>query len=730
MAQTHPVLQMLDTAESTWREAIKTEFPLFLDTPVVRAKPDPKNKRHWQFYTDLKTTHMDVFKPEMVETLFRDAVMPMYEAAYGTVEAPSPELLERLIHDNFTYLLFHEQFHPTFCPDSKTDEKLVDKALYEGIKAGDPRAQPQDILRKVGNVRNSAWDQVIDTAFFTLSNFGNSVEQRLEDVLANAGLPREELTHLPDAVVPIFDVMEFEVEKKAFPSLFYPLSRAVYGFLFTRQAELRGKLFDYFKQRITKQMPEKEFDQAIQEALKGFAGELTPEQLRFARLERDDFERDIEQLYRDYNNPQADAVHERVITTINSLLLDKRSRYDALRGFVKPLAKYISLQQEEKRHGTHIGNGSPGDGDGQPQPGQAGDEQNQPSQGNGDQQTGANQPGGNTEQALLNLADLLDQNEANGLLSAVANSPGGSQGGQAQKDKRLSNLARDEYYKKNTPEISIRSPNYEAVSVDVGKKEVPVYVGTRTLTTDEVAQLDLEQILLFQQKWGITQLSQLSEFQYKFDQYELHEVDETDYKFENTDLDLPDNVVFHVDSSGSMGSVQYVGTGQPYDILMHVCYGILKTVRKGAEEMKKPVNVVAVNFSNGSILSDAVEVGHMYDSPNNTAKQVLTGFQNGGTEYSADTFKHLEQRLKPGKTVHIWVTDGALNDGCQQSALQQIGSAIRQPDTSFLYFEIGSSSFGQQVNRLFQSHANAQYYPNVSLQTIKDKAVEVLLQYQ
>ena len=171
----HPVLQMLDTAESTWREAIKTEFPLFLDTPVVKAKPDAKNKRHWQFYTDLKTTHMDVFKPEMVEKLFRDAIMPMYEAAYGTTEAPSQELLERLIHDNFTYLYFHEQFHPTFCPDSKTDEKQVDKALYDGIKAGDPRAQPQDLLRKVGNVRNAAWDQVIDTAFFTLSNFGNSV---------------------------------------------------------------------------------------------------------------------------------------------------------------------------------------------------------------------------------------------------------------------------------------------------------------------------------------------------------------------------------------------------------------------------------------------------------------------------------------------------------------------------------------------------------------------------
>ena len=79
------------------------------------------------------------------------------------------------------------------------------------------------------------------------------------------------------------------------------------------------------------------------------------------------------------------------------------------------------------------------------------------------------------------------------------------------------------------------------------------------------------------------------------------------------------NVIFHVDSSGSMGPSNYVATGSKYDTLMHVCYGILKTLKKASQEMKKPIQIISANFSNGTILSKPAEISHTYDTPNNEA---------------------------------------------------------------------------------------------------------------
>ena len=129
-----PALETLVLAEFSWRDVVTAEFPLFMDHPVVKANPNPKSDRHWMFYTDGHTTHMDVFKPGVVEKQFKRVIQRMYAEAYGVTEPMSDEFVERLLHDNYFYLYFHELFHPKYCPSSKNDEKLFDLALYEGIK--------------------------------------------------------------------------------------------------------------------------------------------------------------------------------------------------------------------------------------------------------------------------------------------------------------------------------------------------------------------------------------------------------------------------------------------------------------------------------------------------------------------------------------------------------------------------------------------------------------------
>src|SRR3989344_7285123 len=326
------VIQLLETAEQTWRQTIRSEYPLFMDTPVVKAKKDPKNPRHWMFYTDLKTIHMDVFKPEVVERILKEKVHPMFEKAYGTQLQQGDELVNRLLHDHFTYLYFHELFHPAYCPDSKEDETLVDKALYNGIEAALPSTPKPDILKRVGNARNAGWDQVGDTGFSHLSRAGSTLEARLERALEQAPVDLQQVRRLPDGVIPIFDIIEFEESKKPFDSFFYPLTRAIYGLTFTRDHALRGVVFDYFKKRTTQQMRPAEFDEVIKQAIKGFVAELSPEQLQFSRIDPQEFSRHVDEFYAHYNDSQGDILHEGLMVDIASLLLDKKSRYDALRG--------------------------------------------------------------------------------------------------------------------------------------------------------------------------------------------------------------------------------------------------------------------------------------------------------------------------------------------------------------------------------------------------------------
>lgn len=701
------VLGLLDRAEQSWRDVITREYPLFAKIPVVKAAPDPKQNRHWMFYTDLTTTHMDVFKPEVVDKLFRDVIQKMYQQAYGEKEVYNEDLVARLIHDNFFYLYHHEQFHPNYCPDSKKDEVAIDKALYDGIKSVQPLLQRPDVLRKVGSVRNAGWDQIIDGHFFTLSTNGSSLEQRINHVLGEQEFTPQ-YAHLPDGVIAIFDVCEFELmENKKFDSLFYPLSRALYGLLFTKEKTMRGILFDYFKNRIIKQMHETEFSAAINTAVKGFIAELSSSQLQFARIDKQAYNASVDIVCAEYNTVQGDQAHREMIRAIDTVLMDKQTRYDAVRGFIKPLAKYISTTKEEKRHGTHVGSDTPGQ----------------------NEQTGQNQPGGNTEEALVNLSNALGQEEGNQLLTQVSNMSG-QQGGEAKKDKRLIQLAKDEYYKRNAKEVNIRSPDYKAVSVELGSRMVPEYLGTTRLTAQEISQINLEAILRFQEETGITLLFQNSEHEWRLDHYAWKEIEDTDYKFKPEGLTLPDNIIFHVDSSNSMGSPAYVGTGCNYDILMHLCFGVIKTILGPAKTMEKKINVVAANFSNGTIVSDAVDLQQMYDTPNNSAKITLMGFQNGGTVYTADAFAQIQQKVNPGKTVHIFITDSALEQASQQSTYDAIKRTLQQPNTSFLYFETGTaSSFGQRIASLERIYPHLKYYPNVTIQAMQNKTLEVLLDY-
>ncbi|GEM_PF-1373328 len=765
----HKIYDLLDNAEKVWRKTARTLFPLFEDTPVVKGKPDPKNERHWSFSTDGNTTHMDIFLPDKVQSYFENVVCDLYENAYkkdtSSVQngkntqstqttqknASKKEQAERLMHDTLTYLYFHEMLHPAETPDSKTDEEKFDKALYDGIKVAESNILDADLLRKVANVRNAGWDIVIDNSFFHGTNFNNSIERKIEKVLLETpNKPLQDICNLPDGVVPIFDIVEFENAKetakkekktKTFDSLFYPITRLMYGLLFTKDAQLRKKIVPQFKDAILPQIKENELEQVVTSALKGFVSELDQSQLRLSRLEKNEkekFEQAVDILYKKYDNPKIDEAHKRVIDTAKKVLSDKRTRYDAIRGFIKPLAKYISLQKQENRPGTHGDGKGSGNGSSSGQSGNSNGSGNQSSsenqEGNNEGNKPQNNEGNNSQnitEALLNIAGQLPGQEGNTFLSNIANNPGGKLGGASTGNSQLQILATDEYYKRNAKEINIKSPRKEAVKLDLGKKRVWEKIETHYLQPENLFNIPIDKILRFQGETGITQLFQLSEFEWQYDIYEEKETEEFDYTFQNVGLELPENIVFHVDSSGSMGTANYVGTKCHYDKLMHIIYGILKPVKTASIEMKKDVQIITANFSNGTVVSThAAEVKAFYNETINETKKVLLGFQGGGTDYTINAFSKIEKMLKPGKTVHVFVTDGDLYSSCQDLVYNTIEKLTKNSNTSFLYFNLtGSSSFGNRLEQLAKQRRNVQYKPLATLEAIQSSTLEVVMQY-
>ncbi len=311
-------------------------------------------------------------------------------------------------------------------------------------------------------------------------------------------------------------------------------------------------------------------------------------------------------------------------------------------------------------------------------------------------------------------------------MAGVANGTLGGTG----KDARLHNLANDEYYKRNAKEIPIRSPDYTAQQVTMGKKRVPNYVSTRELGVEEIPHLPLEDILRFQEETGITQLFELSEQRWRYDLYEWIEKEDLDYTYDVKGLDIPENIVFHNDSSGSMGSIDYTGKPCSYNTLMHIETGLLKTMEKAAVLAKKDPLIIAANFSKGTLVSEALPLSTVWTTPNNSVKQVMSGFQGGGTTYTPVAFDEIEKKLLPGKTVHILVTDGALDGNCVEGTIQKIEQTLQKPDTSFLYFEVGTKSpFGTRLETLGKKYGNLRYYGNICLEDIEKKSLEVLVTY-
>jgi hypothetical protein len=744
------VTQTLEDAIERWQELVEIEHELF-QMPVETA---PKNGKGnlWMFATDKRKVMAHVYEPEKIDKIFADNIVKLYETAYGT-NGPKKGFLSTILGDkadeeefrrtisfhNSVSLLIHELFHPLYCPDSTWtkdkegnkvpgDQELIYQAIADGIKKATPRIKEADLVAKVKNVENAIWDFAIDTFQYSFISQNKGLAKTLAEQLTKAGytIDGKVMDELPEGVIPIFDVVSYMKDDKL-PKGLLSLNRFTYSLLFCSELETRKNLLNYFQPKIEKGGVSNIKD-LVTTSLKGLVQEVDPVLLAQKRINPQEFVKSIDDLYAAREDASYDNTD--VISTMTSLLIDKNTRYDAIRGFVKPLAHLIDVDDYEQR--GNKGKGTPQPGQGQPGQGQPGGPQpgqGQPGQGESDPDSpGAGddkQPGeGDISDVVDALVAGMTEDEASQFLQALAHGAGtGNNPYLAQ----LTMQGRDDYYKLHAPALSMETPDNEAVNFEQGKKTMwTVDYSVRVSTVD----------LVKHQKWinyGLRQnLPVIAELipgqQYMITYFQEEEIDLPAHQWQDRGFDVARNWILINDSSGSMGS-DAIGSGSRWDGLMHINYGEMKACVEASKLSNQPVDLWVVNFSSTTRVTGPVDLQKFYDAKSSKEKGTLLLPQHGGTTLNQQVFSKIKRQLKPGRTVWSIASDGDISNYTE--IYSQIDAITQQPDQCVLYFDmLCRSTLGSQLAQLMSRRNNLQYKSIMDMKEILQSSLDVLIKYK
>ncbi|MEK6937858.1 MAG: hypothetical protein AABX04_02345 [Nanoarchaeota archaeon] len=726
----------LEEAIKSWERLVRTEHPLF-EMPVERF--DGKGKIDqvgsgalWGFATDKKKVLAHLYQPEQLDLLFKEVVLKMYETAYSGKltgrkgflpqifgDKVKEEEFQRTLsfHNGFS-LLIHELFHPLYCPNSEGypegDKERIYQALAEGIQKALPQTSAADLVAKVHNIENAIWDFCIDTFQYNFLSQNRSLAPALARELQKSGyqIDSQMVDSFPEGVIPIFDVVSY-AKDRAIPSGVLALNRYTYSLLFCKDLETRKKMLRYFEQKLVAGgIPN--IEQLVTSSLKGLVKEVSADVLRDKSIDPARFSAEVESVHAHGFDHHYDNTH--LIEAMTSLLLDKVTRYDALKGFIQPLAHLIRVNNYERRgkgSGSASGNGS-GQGSGQ---GSGSGSGTGGGTGSGGQQGGIS----GVVQALL--SGMAPQ-QGHNFLEQLAGGAGSSNNPHLQ---QLQLIGQDEYYKRNSPEIRIESTDPEAKIVDQGKIKIWVKDRSLRVTADQLHR-HLPWI-----NFGIEhQLPVLLELApnklYVVNYFHQEETTLQSHDYQSRGIDVARNWVLIEDSSGTMGGGP-PGCGSRFDAVQHINYGLTKSLIAASEKTQKEVDIWTVNFSGNTHLAGPLSLPMFYDTVDNPVKKNMLNYQGGGTTLNTYCVPKISAGLKPGRTVWSFLTDGDISNA--DDVYQTITELTRRPETCVLFFEINyRSKLGERLRALSQTRPNLRYQSIDNLKDILQGSMDVLVQYK
>jgi hypothetical protein len=715
------VLDLVREAEKSWREIVKLARPVDSDKPVVIGTKSITGS-DFEAYTDNRKIYINVSNERKVRDSFEKIVVPCYQAAaekiygvYGKIS--KPELMKNLILDTFIFVHFHEQFHPWLCPNSRHDEKTITKALYDGIRKAEPNLSKKEVMYKVNNCKNLVWDFVLNTNFIAKTSCCNNdtLEEKISYVFQRDGrqIEYKPVTHYPSGILPVVYMMSAAQHKT---DISISLVGAMYSTMSYNDAGIRQKAIDVFLDDLKS----KKMNQAIDVVMKMYEGlvtEIRTKELAEAGIDKARYKKAIAALM-NTSDPRYEENQRYIVETITRIFDTPSFRYNALKGFIQPIAQFISMDKKQ----------------GSPDPNTMGQR--------GEGQDGEDEAGGKSQQEMDedsmadtfdDLIGALDEDELDDMLGdAVEDREGGRNDAKPSRAvrRRIQTIAADEFYKRNADVVEVRNLSQENMSYELGSRKKWKLVSSKTITPAEAAKLNHQQILNFQAKTGLPILVSLGGGYQKFNQYRLDETPLKSYSVQMTGIEMPDNWVIIQDSSGSMApGLNYVGTGCKFDILNRVKYGIMKGMYNVCTAMGKDLMFGVVDFSDATVYSGLDSLAKVYDARVHPIKTVSLTPQCGGTNINAKVFSKIEKDLAPGKTIYTLVTDGEITGGAA-SLHKEIERIASKDENAFVFVEVQSSSnFGQMINELSKAKPSVLYFSVQRVEEIKDKLSSVLIRY-
>lgn len=721
MHKTKVVPKKLDESEEIWRGVTRKKFPLFSNIEIDKKADKSKRMGNaiWEFFIDEdgEVMHTLIFDPKEVYNQFRKTIFPLYFGKKATDN--DEETIEDLLLDVMTYLHFHELGHPMDAPYSKNDRKKVNKALFDGISEVLPYAKKSDILAKAANAGNMTLDMIVDDTFYSRVN-GISQDD-ISNVLEGEFKKAEgKQKSLEDGVITIWDVIEIsrgnkilnkknEDEKKA--SEVYSISRIPYVMLFVNDEELREKEYGLFVDYTHKNgMPKDEVTKRAKNIFKAMIEEQDESILKKLGINKQDYYQTVDVMFNNVDdNLTFLPAKEKVAKTIYILFQDKKTRYNAVKGYIKPLADLIPVSHSPTRHAPG-GAGAPAD----------------------------------AGSVLEDIISEMDSDEANELLQQLVHE---TQGGGSnttpngtQKNK-INEKAVFEFYKRNAKKIDILSPKTEFQTNDIGKEKYVELVSSEVINLEDFVNLDFDEITELQEEFGyehpiLIDLTPNNPPEGKTWQLNTYEWKEDIVKVDTqvtTGIEIPDNFVLIVDSSGSMEGVDYVGTGAKYDTLCRVVYGLFEGLKDASEILDKNPNVEIINFSDVTMSSGFSDIKSGYNS-GTRLMNVLHSPQNGSTILNPKAIKDAEKNKKDGKTIYAFITDGEFTGGPFHDynyATDYIANLAEKEGNSVVYIEIGNkSTLGNKLESKQTEVESLRYYNVNSVDEISDKLGHILIEYK
>jgi len=327
------------------------------------------------------------------------------------------------------------------------------------------------------------------------------------------------------------------------------------------------------------------------------------------------------------------------------------------------------------------------------------------------------------QQFLSELTEQIENGEGDDFCDGIEDSVS-SEYTSIDEINNLELSALHEFYKRNHPEVTIVGSDKQGESVVVGKKQRFRPKNTQVITEERLSRLNLQRIARFQQRTRLPVLIPLGDNLYRLNEYDVQESEVRDIIYVDTGLDVPEEVEFYLDSSGSMfrghNNLGFNDNSR-WDMLSSAMYGHLDALYQASIELKKPCFVQIHNLANKQVSSKRIPIAEFWESSPSDVLQVIFKPENGYDVEDLD----IQVKNDGKRRAYVIVTDGQLViDGRTARESSKMKQLAKQPNTDVILYEIGGE-YG--LGRAVRSSPGIHYLQVHNKEKMLSHGLEVLL---